>query len=219
MRAATDVVTESVFGRRVDALAATWRRWADLGSSLTEPQWRAPTRCTGWDVAAQYAHVGMFPAVLARPLPVPEGPPGKPATAVQVLRGFNVPGGVAEEMAGSLADAAVAAAAGTDRAALVARYAVDGPRGTAALRTAGAGPLLPWPAAGVVVPLVEGVRIILMESVVHLLDVLDALALPPDVPADALCETAGLLADVADPLALIEAATGRRATSPLPVLR
>ena len=53
----------------------------------------------------------------------------------------------------------------------------------------------------------------------HLLDVLDGLGRAPDVPAEALRETAHLLADLADPVAFVEAATGRSATSPLPVLR
>lgn len=78
---------------------------------------------------------------------------------------------------------------------------------------------MPWPAAGVVVPLVEGVRIILMESVVHLLDVLDALDLPTEIPGHAVRGTAALLAEVADPLAVVAAATGRTAASPFPVLR
>ena len=59
----------------------------------------------------------------------------------------------------------------------------------------------------------------LLESTVHLLDVLDAPGRAPDVPAAALRDTAHLLADLADPVALVEAATGRSASSPLPVLR
>lgn len=219
MNSSTDAVTDSVFVRRVDALEATWSRWAELGRDLTEQQWQAPTRCAGWDVATQYAHVGMFLQVLAGPLPTPDGFPDEPATAVQILRGFNAPGGVAEAMADSVADAAVTTAAAAGRDARVGPYAVDGPRGIAALRAAGAASLVPWPAAGVVVPLVEGVRIILMESVVHLLDVLDALNLPTEIPGNAVRETAALLAEVADPLAVVDAATGRTAASPFPVLR
>ena len=212
-----DPVTDALFARRVDALEAAWDRWAELGAALDEDGWTSPTRCAGWDVAAQFAHVGMFPTILAGPLP-PAGD-GERATAVQILRGFNRPEGVAHEMAGQVADAAVQAAAGAGRDRLVGLYAEDGPRGIEALRRAGARTLVPWPAAGVAVALVEGVRIILMESTVHLLDVLDALGRAPEPPADALRETADLLAAVADPVALIEAASGRVAASPLPVLR
>jgi len=66
---------------------------------------------------------------------------------------------------------------------------------------------------------VEALRIVLMESVVHLLDVVNGLARAPEIPADALHETALLLAEVADPVRFIEAATGRSPDSPLPVLR
>jgi hypothetical protein len=64
----------------------------------------------------------------------------------------------------------------------------------------------------------EAARIALLEAVVHLLDVLDALGRAPDLPAGALRETVHLLADLADPVAFIEGATGR-AGSPLPLLR
>ncbi|WP_433868508.1 hypothetical protein [Saccharopolyspora sp. CA-218241] len=68
-------------------------------------------------------------------------------------------------------------------------------------------------------PWSEAIRIVLMESVVHLLDVLDALGRAPEVAPAALRETAHLLAEVAEPVGLIEAATGRSSRSPLPVLR
>jgi hypothetical protein len=58
-----------------------------------------------------------------------------------------------------------------------------------------------------------------MESVVHLLDVLHALGRAPEVPADGLRETVHLLAEVAEPVSFVEAATGRSVGSPLPVLR
>jgi hypothetical protein len=51
------------------------------------------------------------------------------------------------------------------------------------------------------------------------LDVLDGLGRDPCVPAPSLRETSHLLAEVAEPVAFIEAATGRSANCPLPVLR
>lgn len=76
-----------------------------------------------------------------------------------------------------------------------------------------------WPATDAVVRLGEGLRIVLMEATVHLLDVVRALDIEPDVPEPALRETAHLLAELAPGVELIESATGRSADHPLPVLR
>jgi uncharacterized protein (TIGR03083 family) len=203
---------------RVDALEAVWARWAAVGRDLTDAQWSAATRCAGWDMAALFAHVGLFPRAVAEPPPVPEGA-GVPITAVDILRGCNAPSGVAHAIADQVATAAVTLAADLGRPALVALFAEAGPRGIAALRLQPADGPVPWPGADAVTTWVEAVRIVLVESVVHLLDVLDGLGLPPDVPADALRETAHVLAEIAEPVAFVEAATGRSPTSPLPVLR
>ena len=201
--------------QRLDALEAVWRRWADVGGGLTDAEWSSPSRCAGWDVAALFAHVGPFAHAVLDP---PQAHGGDPVTAVDILRGFNAPSGVAHAMADQVADGAVTLAAQVGRPGLVAFFADGGPRGIAALRHRAADGLVLWPAAGVTTS-AEAVRIVLLESVVHLLDVLDGLGRAPDVPAEALRETAHLLADLADPVAFIEAATGRSAMSPLPVLR
>jgi hypothetical protein len=65
----------------------------------------------------------------------------------------------------------------------------------------------------------EGVRIVLLEATVHLLDVQRALGQPPELPDTALAHTASLLAEVTPGVELIEVATGRSAASPFPVLR
>jgi hypothetical protein len=65
----------------------------------------------------------------------------------------------------------------------------------------------------------EGLRIVLLEATVHLLDIQRALGQPPELPGTALAHTASLLAEVAPGVELIEVATGRSATSPFPVLR
>ena len=57
-----------------------------------------------------------------------------------------------------------------------------------------------------------------MEATVHLLDLRRALDLPTDVPADGLAHTVAVLAGMAPPVDLIEAATGRGAAAPFPVL-
>jgi uncharacterized protein (TIGR03083 family) len=205
-----------MYRQRLEALAAVWEQWAEVGSALTDVELSTPSRCAGWDVAALFAHVGMFPQAVLDP---PQAAAGAPVTAVDILRGFNTPRGVAHTMADQVADTAVAVAAQVGRAGLVALFADTGPLGIAALSGRPADGLVPWPAAAAVTTWAEAARIVLLESTVHLLDVLDGLGRAPDLPADALCETAHLLADLADPVAFVEAATGRSATSPLPVLR
>jgi hypothetical protein len=74
-------------------------------------------------------------------------------------------------------------------------FADTGPRGIAALSERPADGLVPWPSAGAVTTWAEAVRIVLLESTVH------------------------LLADLADPVAFVDAATGRSSASPLPVVR
>lgn len=206
------------YQERVDALAAFWQRWAEIGAALSDDQWCATTRCTGWDVAALYAHVGPFAPAVAEPSPS-VGVSGHPVTAVDILRGFNVPGGAAYAMADELADYAVSLAAELGRPALVAFFTEDGPRGIAALRSQDPDARVPWPGVAAVTTWGEAVRIVLMEAVVHLLDVLDGLRMPAEVPAAGLRYTAHLLADLADPAEFVNAATGRSTRTVLPVLR
>jgi uncharacterized protein (TIGR03083 family) len=207
-----------VYLNRLAALDDMWRLWGETGAGLTELEWTASTRCDGWDAAALYAHHSGFPVALSAAPPAVEGQAGEPLTAVEVLRGFNATGGVAHSMARAVADAAVADAASVTRAQLVERFLVHGAAAVRQLRQAEPGTLVPWPVAGLV-PVVEALRIVLLEATVHLLDLLRALDRAPALPPEALRETAQLLAEVAPPVALIEAATGRTADSPLPVLR
>jgi uncharacterized protein (TIGR03083 family) len=204
------------YRQRLDALAAVWEQWAEVGGALTDVEWSTPSRCAGWDVAALFAHVGLFPQAVLDP---PRADGGDPVTAVDILRGFNAPGGVAHTMADQVANGAVAVAAQVGGSGLVALFADTGPRGIAALRERPADGLVPWPAAAAVTTWSEAVRIVLLESEVHLLDVLDGLGRAPHLPPTALREAAHLLAELADPVAFVEAATGRALESPLPVLR
>ncbi|MBN6039835.1 maleylpyruvate isomerase N-terminal domain-containing protein [Amycolatopsis sp. 195334CR] len=203
---------------RVDALARTWRDWAELGEGLSEAQWRLPSRCPGWDVAALYAHHSAMP----RDLHAAEAPAGEPEgevmTAVAALRRFNTEGGLAATAGPAVADEAVTDAAATGRHAMIERFTVLGPLVLDRLRAAGPEPRAVW-RPGVVLPLSEAVRIVLLEATVHLLDVRRALGQAPDAPAGALADTAALLAEMASPVEFIEAAAGRSAVSPLPVLR
>ncbi|MGH3889500.1 MAG: maleylpyruvate isomerase N-terminal domain-containing protein [Pseudonocardiaceae bacterium] len=214
---------DDVYLGRLDALEQIWQVWAQLGDELTEEQWSAATRCPGWDVAALYAHYSVFPFMMNAALP--DGPVGEPVTAVEVIRQFNAPDGLAHTMAETVADGAVSEAAAHTRKELVERFSVHGPRALQRLRQAEATMVVPWPtsgafgAFGVFVTLVEALRIVLMEATVHLLDVQRALGRPPIVPKPALRDTVALLAELAPAVDLIEAATGRSTHSPLPVLR
>ena len=171
-------------------------------------------------MAALFAHVGMFPSALVDPPPMPQSAtPDPPITAVEILRMFNVPGGAAHEMAEQVAHAAVSCAARLDTRDLVALFADTGTRAVGVLRAREPTSLVAWPATGGMTTWVEALRIAVMESVVHLLDVLDGLGRAAEVPAPGLRETVHLLAELAEPVPFVEAATGRSARSPLPVLR
>lgn len=207
------------YHRRLDVLGETWLAWADIGAGLGEERWAAPTRCPGWDVAAVYAHHSAIPAMLDGEGTWPDVPVGSAVTAADLLRLLNAPGGLANEAAGAVADGAVAEAAGHSTAELVDRFRVRGPRAVRRLREADPARVVPWPPGVAATTLAEAVRIVLMEAVVHLLDVLRAVDRDPDVPPAALAETAQLLAEVPPAVEFIEAATGRSGRSPLPVLR
>jgi uncharacterized protein (TIGR03083 family) len=207
-----------VYLGRLEALEQIWWVWGQLGEGLTEEQWSVATRCPGWDVAALYAHHSVFPVAMSAP-PPGDGPVGEPLTAVGILRRFNAPDGVAHSMAGTVADTAVSEAAARTRRELIDRFSVHGPRTLQGLRQAKATVVVPWPASGGVVTLVEALRIVLLEATVHLLDVQRAVDHPPVVPTPALQDSVQLLAELAPAVEFIEAATGRSVRSPLPVLR
>ncbi len=44
-------------GRILGALAEVWADWADWGSGLTDEQWATPSRCPGWTVQDNLAHI------------------------------------------------------------------------------------------------------------------------------------------------------------------
>lgn len=210
----------SRYEHRVDALAGTWRVWGSAGQSLTDDGWTTATRCPGWDVAALYAHHSLLPVAIAAGPPPPGGQSsGEPIDAAGLLRRFNAPGGVATTFAPAVAEQAVREAAANDRGSLVERFTVTAPAAVDLLRTADPDMVVPWPGADTGIRLAEAVRVILLEATVHLLDVQRALGQEPAVPGSALRCTVQLLAELPPAVELIEAATGRSATSPLPVLR
>jgi uncharacterized protein (TIGR03083 family) len=72
----------------VAQLEEEWEALAELGRSLDDGQWSAPTPCPGWPVSAQYAHVvGTESMLLGRPNP--EVDPGAPDHVKNPIGGFN----------------------------------------------------------------------------------------------------------------------------------
>jgi uncharacterized protein (TIGR03083 family) len=211
-------VADPLYPDRLDALEQTWQVWSQLGGSLSETQWSAASRCPGWDVACLYAHHSQFLLAMSAPPPAAPQVSGQPQSAVEVLRAFNAPDGVTSTAAPAVADQAAREAARHQAAELVQRFTRLGPEFIRRLRTTRSDLVVPWPPAPSGVTLSEGLRIVLLEATVHLLDVQRALGQPPELPGTALAHTASLLAEMAPGVELIEAATGRSATSPFPVL-
>lgn len=213
-------MVDSAYSRRLDALAAVWHQWLEIGRGIGRDDWAAPTRCEGWDVACLYAHHSLFPLMLGRPAPQTTGEhEGKVLSAPEILKGYNVEGGVAHTMAQPVADRARNDADRLGREELVDRFEAPAEQTIRFLAAADPESLIPWPRSGGVTPMREAIRIALLEATVHLLDVLRALNRNPTVPRPALDESAALLAATVPQIDFIEAATGRTLTSPLPVLR
>ena len=205
----------------VDSLEQVWRAWAELGSGLDEQGWNTPTRLDGWAVRDVYAHYG--PA-LTGGLAAVEGPEARAplthATAADVLREFQRPGGVAHTMADQLRDTAAEQARAMSADELLRPFTETAPKLAEALRGSSLDRRVDYGGAAVLTAR-EALRIVLLEGVVHYLDLAAALDLPAPGPVGGrpLGDTAHLLADLADPLEFVEAATGRRPAQVLPVLR
>jgi uncharacterized protein (TIGR03083 family) len=201
---------------RLTTLGALWSVWAQHGQTMTEEQWRRPTRLGDWDVRSLYAHAAWWPVgfsvIVDR---VREAEPTH-ATAAALLRDFNAPDGIAHRGRADNAVRARDAATNYSVEQMVQQFAETGPRAIASAR----------PLAPVVIDyfgmallrLDEAVSIGVMEATVHLLDLLRALELPTDVPAEGLTHTAAVLAQIAPPVDFIEATTGRATNELFPVM-
>jgi uncharacterized protein (TIGR03083 family) len=208
---------EDVLSDRCDALAAAWDVWAATLRDLPDEAWRRPTRLGDWNVAALAAHHSMFPRGLTRLVTQrADGPPTMPS-AVALLRYFNQPQGLATTKSAAVAEQARTISGECPPTVLVERFAHDGPRAVAAVRAAG--PIVIDYFGHATIPLTEALAVAILEATVHLLDLQRALGQEPAVPERAQAETAALLAAVADPVTVIEAASGRTTTNPFPVIR
>ena len=202
---------------RFATLETLWAAWAEHGRAMKDDQWDLPTRLEAWDVRSLYAHAASWPAALLPGLlaAVRDAEPTHPSAAA-LLRDFNAPDGNANRLRDWNAAAARDAAAKYTPAQMVEQFAGAGPQVIASARRLGDVTVDYFGQA--VLSLDEAVAVGVMEATVHLLDLQRALGAEPDVPAAALTQTAALLTAMAPPVDLIEAATGRAAATPFPVL-
>ncbi|MER5393521.1 maleylpyruvate isomerase N-terminal domain-containing protein [Saccharopolyspora sp. NPDC002686] len=203
----------------VDALEQAWQAWAALGRELDEAQWRRPTRLPDWSVQDVFAHHSDFPAGTAAGIEAPE--PAAPVThadAAELLAFMQQPGGIADQTCEEVRTEAIRRAE-SPTAELVEQFTDVAPAVIAALRTTDLNRKVDYGGLAVV-PAGEALRIFTMEAVVHYFDMATALDLPTPGPMAGapVRETVRLLAETADPVALVDAATGRGTPAVFPVL-
>ncbi|MFJ7243462.1 maleylpyruvate isomerase N-terminal domain-containing protein [Kitasatospora sp. NPDC098652] len=200
-----------------ELLAEAWRSWAERGAALGAADWDRPTRLTEWTVRDLYAHVAPVPEMFTGLRTAVLDGPAELTCGADVLRTFNRPGGLAHIAAGQVAELAREAARASEPAALIARFGTEGPEALAGLADLPSSTVVAHPLLGSVTVGALG-EVALMEATVHLLDLVAAVGGP--APAErALRFTSALLAEVADPVAFIEAASGRSSEPVLPVIR
>jgi uncharacterized protein (TIGR03083 family) len=201
---------------RLTTLDTLWSVWAEHGPAMTNEQWARPTRLGAWNIRSLYAHAGSWPYAFTSLVDRVRAAEPTHATAAALLRDFNAPDGVAHRLRDWAAAGAREDAAKYSTTQMVERFASAGPSAIAAARRLG--PVAVDYFGQAILRLDEAVSIGIMEATVHLLDLQRALGRPPNVPADGLAHTAALLAAMAPPVDFIEAATGRQAADPFPVL-
>jgi uncharacterized protein (TIGR03083 family) len=209
---------DPIFFARCGELDEMWATWAATLRTLSVTEWSRPTRLPGWDVAALVAHHSMFPAS-GVPAMLQRRRDDAPTmgSAAELLRRFNEPDGAATRLAGAVEEQARAVAGTIATDELVRRFSDVAPSTIAAVRDAG--PIVVDYFGHATLALRDALTLAVLEATVHLLDLLRALDRPPDVPAAGLHTTVVLLAELAPRVEFVEAATGRSAMNPLPVLR
>lgn len=205
----------------IDALEQTWQAWARLGEELGDAEWARPTRLPSWTVKDVYTHCSPFPSATRAGIEAPS--PDAPVShddAADLLAFMQRPGGVAEQSAELLKESATARSQAMSTDELVAQFSTVAPEAIAGLRGADLERTVHY-GGFAVVPAREALRIFVMEGVVHYLDIAAALdrAMPGPVAGQPLKVTIDLLAETADPIAFIDAATGRGDAGVLPVMR
>jgi uncharacterized protein (TIGR03083 family) len=194
----------------LDALAAEADDLARLLESAPESAWQQPTRLPGWDVTTLVAHlargVGRIAAYAATPL-------GEPAQRDRISYWrYDAPG-----MAADVTARAREAAAGATPASLLAALRATVPAARGALTALP--PTTVIPGATGPITIVEYLPTRALEACVHGLDLRQALGAPPTPTPGVLASTVAILEALlgaprpdrlADDVAFVEAATGRR---------
>jgi uncharacterized protein (TIGR03083 family) len=201
-----------------DELELVWRDWGSLAAELTADEWSTDTRLPGWNVRNLYAHVAAWPPLLAR-LVAAEAHDAEPDwdDAGALLRYFNEPGGLARSAASSVADAARSTAAAHEPLKLSEQFTQVGLPALDAGRN-DPNKVVTYLGAGTI-RLADAAEIGLLEGVVHRLDLDRALQRPPTMPPSSIGRVSQLLWDLTDPVAFVEAATGRTAADEIAVVR
>jgi len=203
---------------RCALLGNAWQWWAATLEAVDEKVWARPSRLEGWDVAALVAHHGLLVTGIGFLTTQPLDAEPATTTARDMLRRFNAPNGVATTAAAPVAELARQLATTMSHEELTARFLVEAPPVVAGVRASGS-IVIEYFGNGTF-PIAEAVAIAIMESVVHGLDLVDAIGTPAgDLPIGPVRFTTELLASLADPVDFIESATGRRPPDVLPVLR
>ncbi|WP_430331836.1 maleylpyruvate isomerase N-terminal domain-containing protein [Rhodococcus sp. ACT016] len=204
------------FERDRDLLIRLWRAWAKRAGELSDAQWMTETRLPGWTVRDLYVHV--TPDVLIAMLAAPASDDdAKVTSAAEMLRIFNAETVAAESLHAQLAEMVRQAATDIDRETLVARFDGELPEAFERLTGLSRETVIPHPMLGSV-SLGAFLDMAILEATVHLLDVIDAVGGPEPEQA-ALERVRDVLAAVPDPLAFVEAASGRSSRTVLPVMR
>jgi uncharacterized protein (TIGR03083 family) len=201
----------------LDLLAGSWDWWAGVGEHLDDAGWSAPTRLPGWDVRALYAHHSQYAVMLTLLAASPAEAPAD-HDAASLLRYFNEPGGLATTAAPGVQERALADATSRETGELVARFRETAVSAIDAVRAQDRTTVVNY--FGLArLSLAEVLRVGLLEAVVHGLDLSAALRRPHGLPTEAVVRTAALLAELPEPVAFVDAATGRSMDPVLPVLR
>ncbi|MBM4492894.1 hypothetical protein GS436_05040 [Rhodococcus hoagii] len=208
------MVAEFEQGR--DLLIRLWRMWAKRAAELSDAQWMTETRLPGWTVRDVYVHVTPDVLIAMLAAPAADGD-AKVTSAAEMLRVFNADPAATEPIHAQLAEMVQQMAADIDRDSVVQRFGSDLPDAFERLTGLSRDTVIPH-------PILESVSLgafldmAIMEATVHWLDVIDAVG--GDEPeAMALERARDVLAAVPDPLAFVEAATGRSGDPVLPVMR
>src|SRR5579859_5444054 len=157
---------ETPLAALAQTLAQTWQRWAQVGSELGPTDWQLPTRCPGWSIAAQFAHVSDWPALLAQVTPLPgQATPSDESAAALLLR-VNPPGRPADDYDTDIAQDAIGKAETTDPGTLIAAFDGGSRALPGQLAQFDGNPVVEYPGLEATVRLADVVRIALMEALV-----------------------------------------------------